>query len=87
MTIRSEARYYCNFGYIISGSLRRICRRSGWSGREPTCERKYHYELSLFIALFPTHHLLLMTEGAGTVNAAVATYICLYLTLSILSQM
>jgi len=81
MTIRSAAHYYCNIGYIISGSSRRICRGSRWSGREPTCERKYHYDLSLFIPLFLTHRSLLMTERAGAVNAAVATYIFLYLTL------
>ena len=36
----SSATYTCFAGYQLKGVSTRICTRSGWSGREPTCERK-----------------------------------------------
>ena len=36
----SEATYTCFQGYELKGVATRTCSRSGWSDKEPTCERK-----------------------------------------------
>lgn len=36
----STATYTCFAGYQLKGVATRTCIRSGWSDKEPTCERK-----------------------------------------------
>ncbi len=39
----SMAVYSCDVGYVLSGSLERICdlnKDGDWSGTQPTCKRK-----------------------------------------------
>ena len=36
----SSATYTCFAGYQLKGVATRTCTRSGWSDKEPTCERK-----------------------------------------------
>ena len=40
-TYGSKVRYFCNPGYIFSGSRERKCQADGkWSGTQPVCNRK-----------------------------------------------
>lgn len=36
----SKAVYKCNSGFILKGSSKRFCKRSGWTGSAPTCQSK-----------------------------------------------
>ena len=37
-TLRSEALYSCNSGFVLVGENRRVCQTNGeWSGEAPTC--------------------------------------------------
>ena len=38
-TFGSEVSYSCNDGFVLSGSARRECNISGWSGSLPVCNQ------------------------------------------------
>ena len=44
--VGSEATYDCDEGFELEGPQRRTCQSNGaWSGRVPTCKRKFVYSL------------------------------------------
>ena len=48
--VSSVANYSCNIGFELVGSESRTCQSgSGWSGVEPSCERKHYPLLTLYI--------------------------------------
>ena len=57
-TLGNTASYSCNQGYVLEGSVSRLCQPVvvGWSGQEPTCKsksdyRKGHWQLCLSISV------------------------------------
>lgn len=48
-TYSSKVRYFCNPGYILSGSRDRVCQADGtWSGNKPTCFSKFLLSVLLY---------------------------------------
>ena len=43
-TYLSKFKYFCNPGYLITGSTERVCQANGtWSGTYPTCSSRFIY--------------------------------------------